>query len=254
VTQNADSPELAEQKAALSQRAQKLADHWRKAETGQQVIAPIIAEFAGSPKSGKSTTIDIVGHFFKRMGFRVWAPTEGASKRTPYTLKDDLVAFNTWALNYAISELLVALHSREGQQLILMDRGPFDVLAWLGLLRQEGELEKEEYDTIAAYALHQKWISRIDRLYLFTADPAVSLERETRSKLTLREGRAMNPTRLAVLLQQYSELQEGILKGYPLKRVESKETSTMVGTALEIADDLLDLMQARLAASQKQAS
>ena len=41
---------------------------------------PLIVEFAGSPKAGKSTTIDIVTHFFKRTGFKTWAPTEGASK------------------------------------------------------------------------------------------------------------------------------------------------------------------------------
>lgn len=45
---------------------------------------PLVVEFAGSPKAGKSTTIDIVTHFFKRTGFKTWAPTEGASKRTPY--------------------------------------------------------------------------------------------------------------------------------------------------------------------------
>ncbi len=39
---------------------------------------PVVIEFAGSPKAGKSTTIDILGHFFKRMGYKVWAPTEGA--------------------------------------------------------------------------------------------------------------------------------------------------------------------------------
>ena len=51
---------------------------------------PLVVEFAGSPKAGKSTTIDIVTHFFKRTGFKTWAPTEGASKRTPYFLRRDL--------------------------------------------------------------------------------------------------------------------------------------------------------------------
>lgn len=58
---------------------------------------PVFVEFSGTPKSGKSTCIDIVSHFFRRVGFNVLAPTEGASKRTPYYLRRDLVAFNTWS-------------------------------------------------------------------------------------------------------------------------------------------------------------
>lgn len=68
-------------------------------EAYPSALSPVVVEFAGSPKAGKSTTIDIVAHFFKRMKYKVWAPTEGASKRTPYHLKRDLVAFNTWTLN-----------------------------------------------------------------------------------------------------------------------------------------------------------
>lgn len=68
---------------------------------------PIVVEFAGTPKSGKSTNIDVLNHFLRRSEFKVAAPTEGVSKRTPYNLKSDLMAYNSWALCYAISELLV---------------------------------------------------------------------------------------------------------------------------------------------------
>ena len=92
----------------LQERAKELVKRISPLRNGDEL--PLVVEFAGSPKAGKSTTIDIVTHFFKRTGFRVWAPTEGASKRTPYFLRRDLVAFNAWALNYAISEILTAYH------------------------------------------------------------------------------------------------------------------------------------------------
>jgi pantothenate kinase len=63
----------------------------------------LFVEFSGSPKSGKSTCIDIVAHFLRRLGFSTLAPTEGASKRTPYYLKRDLVAFNVWSATYAFN-------------------------------------------------------------------------------------------------------------------------------------------------------
>lgn len=82
----------------------------RISEVRADAKLPLVVEFAGSPKAGKTTNIDIVTHFFKRTSFKTWAPTEGASKRTPYYLRRDLVAFNAWALNYAISETLTAYH------------------------------------------------------------------------------------------------------------------------------------------------
>ena len=91
------------------QELERIAQQVRKSRKPD--APPVVIEFSGSPKSGKTTNIDIVCHFMKRMGFKIWAPTEGASKRTPYHLKSDLVAFNTWSLNYAISELIVAYHN-----------------------------------------------------------------------------------------------------------------------------------------------
>lgn len=58
---------------------------------------PLFVEFSGTPKSGKTSCIDTVVHFFRRVGFKVLAPTEGASKRTPYYLKENLFFFNSWS-------------------------------------------------------------------------------------------------------------------------------------------------------------
>src|SRR5207248_87289 len=64
---------------------------------------PLFIEFAGSPKSGKSTCIEAVGHFFRRSKFTVLHPTERASQRTPFYLKGDLIAFNAWSACYALT-------------------------------------------------------------------------------------------------------------------------------------------------------
>ena len=49
-----------------------------KAEDSE-VRLPLIVEFSGSPKSGKSSVINILTHLFKRLGAEVAAPAEGAS-------------------------------------------------------------------------------------------------------------------------------------------------------------------------------
>jgi len=203
---------------------------------------PFVVEFAGSPKAGKSTTIDILTHFFKRRGFKVWAPTEGASKRTPYHLRRDLVAFNTWTLNYAISELLVAYHNVDRHHLIMLDRGAFDSLAWMGLLKKRGNITEEEFAVFRAFALHPKWSNLVSRLYLFRCPPEESLKREHEAKLTRGPGTAMNPDMLRDLLEQYQDLATA-LSTYPVQVVETSDTTRPLSTSYRLAIDLLAMMQ-----------
>lgn len=89
----------------------------------------VFIEFAGTPKSGKSTCIGIVHHFFRRVGFKVLAPAEGASKRTPYYLRDNWMAFNTWSASYALMHVLEGRYGSDRYDLAILDRGLFDALA-----------------------------------------------------------------------------------------------------------------------------
>ncbi|MBA3311818.1 MAG: hypothetical protein H0T47_00800 [Planctomycetaceae bacterium] len=203
----------------------------------------VVVEFAGSPKAGKTTTIDIVTHFFKRMGFKVWAPTEGASKRTPYHLKRDLVAFNTWSLNYAISELLVAFNNVDKQDLIILDRGPFDSLAWMSLLKDEGKLTDSEFRIIKDFALHPKWGELVSRVNLFVCDPKISLQRELSHKLTHVSGNAMNDDMLAKLCGCYERLSQEIGDKYPVAKFDTTKSDGPLRVAESIATDILELIE-----------
>lgn len=229
-----DLSALAERAEAVKKRRAKLRDP-----------RPVVVEFAGSPKAGKTTTIDIVSHFYKRCGFKVWAPTEGASKRTPYQLRRDLVAFNAWSLNYAISELLVAFHNIDRHDLIILDRGPFDSLAWMGVLKKRGDLNEEEFGIIESFALHPKWANLISKVFLFTCKPTISLRRENESKIITRSGTAMNKTMLSDLLREYEDLQPK-LSNYPVEPIDtSSKSSKPLPTSYEIANTILGLFEAR---------
>ena len=199
---------------------------------------PSVIEFSGSPKAGKTTTIDIVNHFYRRLGFRVWAPTEGASKRTPYNLKRDLVAFNSWSLNYAISEILLAYHNIDDPDLIILDRGPFDSLAWMAVLRQQDKISKDEYDTIRKYATLGKWADMVAKIFIFVCTPEISLKRENESKLTAAPGIAMNEKMLGQVLEQYKALANE-LDEYPIQKIDTSEETTPKGTAYMVASEVL---------------
>lgn len=214
-----------------------------KALQANQEHAPVAIEFAGSPKSGKSTTIDILVHFFKRTGFKVWAPTEGASKRTPYHLKRDLVAFNAWTLNYAISEILVAYYNVDRHHLIVLDRGPFDSLAWMLWLQQRGDLNQDDYSIMKRFALFPKWNDLISRVYLFTCSPQVSLSRENQMKLISKDGVAMNVSCLSSLLSIYEDVKRDVRQDQIVPIDTSSEGNTAKQNAGTIAEDILEIFE-----------
>ena len=230
--------------AALRQKAESVKASLDALPDGPE--RPIFIEFSGTPKSGKSTCIDIVAHFFRRLEFRVLAPTEGASKRTPYYLKDDWVAFNTWSASYALTHIVECLYSSEQYHLVILDRGLFDALAWFQLLLNRSEITPSDCDRVHNFLLIEKWRSAIDYVFLFTADPATSLERENQHKLVDEPGRAMNPQSLEELNRAYASVQEGFkdkFRGFQIIDTSDAQATTPQTTAAQVVDLILDQFQ-----------
>jgi thymidylate kinase len=224
----------------LRERAKNL----RETIIEQASDRPTFIEFSGSPKSGKSTCIDIVAHFFRRLNFRVLAPTEGASKRTPYYLKDDLVAFNTWSACYALAHVLEGLYHSDEYHIAILDRGLFDVLVWFELLAINGMITREECERVHQFLLIEKWRSVIDMIFFFKADPSTSMERENRDKLIFDPGRAMNSPFLQALNEAYDRIHQRYAEEFP--RFEVVDTSNSMSTspsstAFKVVSQILDL-------------
>ena len=211
---------------------------------------PVFVEFSGTPKSGKSTCIDIVSHFFRRVGFNVLAPTEGASKRTPYYLRSDLVAFNTWSASYALTHILEGLYHSDKYHLAILDRGLFDALAWFQLLEGNGQISGDVRETIQNFISLERWRSVIDAVFLFTADPATSMERENADKLIDEPGRAMNPDFLDGLNQAYSEVRKAYGGAFKITDIDTSKNqdTTAQSTAAQVANSILDLFLNRSSA------
>ena len=220
-------------------------------EKAEKVLAyshrPVFVEFSGSPKSGKSTCIDIVAHFFRRMGFNVLAPTEGASKRTPYYLRSDLVAFNTWSASYALTHVLEGLYHSDEYNLAILDRGLFDALAWFEYLRREGKMPDDDCTKVQEFIRIDHWRSVIDAVFLFTADPETSMRRENADKLISEPGLVMNPDTLASLMAALEQARQSF--GSEFRNFIEVDTSDGKGTspkstAQVVADKVLDLFTA----------
>ena len=228
----------------LIRRARETLESIRKAERPK----PLFIEFSGTPKSGKSSCIDIVAHFFRRIGYKTLAPTEGASKRTPYYLKDDWVAFNTWSASYALMHVLEGLYGSDKYDLAILDRGLFDALAWFELLQIRNEITEETRDKIHQFLCIEKWRTAIDMVLLFTADQKTSLDRETKDKLISEEGRAMNPNTIEQLNRAYDAVKERYadqFSGFTLIDTSEHHQTTPQSTARQVAGVILDVFQSQ---------
>ena len=225
-------------------------DREKLRERAKRVLAerrrPVFIEFAGTPKSGKSTCIEIVRHFFRRLDYKVLTPAEGASQRTPYYFKakNDLIAFNTWSASYALMHVLEGLHGPDQYDLAILDRGLFDALAWFEVLAAQEKTTNEVRDQVQSFLQIEYWRSAIDAVLLFTTDAETAMDRENSDKLISEHGQAMNPEFLAELNGAYGRVQTKYAGKFT--RFESIDTSDSAGTSPEttaerVANLILDI-------------
>ena len=177
---------------------------------------------------------------------RVLAPAEGASRRTPYYLKDDLIAFNTWSASYALMHVLEGLHGSDQYDLAILDRGLFDALAWFELLASRGEISGGVRDQVQSFLQIEYWRSTIDAVLLFRTDAETAMTRENSDKLISEPGQAMNPSFLADLNGAYGRVESKYADQF--SRFESIDTSEAAGTSPEttaehVAHIILDVFE-----------
>ena len=186
---------VADEFARLGRRGQEL--------QGLLKFAPraFVIEFAGTPKSGKSTSVEAIRHFFSRNGFRVHILAERAAL-CPIPMKGHLF-FNTWCAASMLAELLANVETET--DIIIVDRGIFDALVWLTLQEKRGELTGEEARTFEAFLLLERWRNLIDLSVVMKVSAEEALSREVGQRLTMKTGSIMNPDVLTAISNSVDE-------------------------------------------------
>lgn len=174
---------------------------------------PIIIEFCGSPKAGKTSSITALNIFLKRNGFKTTILTERASI-CPISDKESPV-FNVWTCSATINEINEKMDeantASEGNlDIILCDRGIFDALCWFRWLKSRDKMSEEEYDVLTQFAMLNRWQKKIDLVYIFLTTPEESIRREYASLLTNKRGSIMKED----ILEQYKKSVEETLHEY----------------------------------------
>ncbi len=206
---------------------------------------PIIIEFCGSPKSGKSSCINSLSLFLRRNKFRTKVLSERASV-CPITDKYD-PSFNIWTACSAIAELVEVLANDSKKfDVVILDRGIFDALCWFNWLKGNNSLDDENFCSLETFLTMNKWRTVIDLIYVFTATSEVSLEREYASLLTRKLGSIM----CTDALESYKNCIEAVSVKYSQKfrNIEIFDTSDVKLNEVNygVTKNILEIIQTNI--------
>jgi thymidylate kinase len=136
----------------------------------EEAARPVVIEFAGTPRAGKTTAIEGLRERFDRDGRGVLVVEEQAQhcpvpdKRNP--------DFNRWTYAATMQRIVAARY--ECTDVVLVDRGPFDTLAWNELYPSKN---RETY----AAALRAEVVELVGLVVVMTVSPEKAMERDGRA-------------------------------------------------------------------------
>lgn len=209
---------------------------------------PVVIEFSGAPKSGKTSSINSLMQFLKRNDFRVKVLPESASicpvkdKHSPM--------FNLWTLCDSVRSLIGELESvRTQYDVIIMDRGIFDAMCWFQWLLKNGKMERSMKETVDRFLTMKELVSYIDVVFVYKVDPKESIKREYASLLTDIPGSIMNEEVLNEYLEAVKEVETHAKAEKHFRMIHSIDTSEadqndvgkeVTEKTLEVLRELLD--------------
>lgn len=184
---------------------------------------PVIFEFAGVPKAGKTSTLNALQAFLKRCGFRVEIVTERASL-CPIRNKADS-NFDVWAACTTVAQILERTHNPprvDDPDILILDRGLFDALCWLRLMERLQRVRPKERQVIESFLRLADWRKCISAVFVMMASPGDALQREKELLPTERkEGSIMNEKVLAQMLKATRETSKSLKKEFRIFEIDT---------------------------------
>src|SRR5258708_2576568 len=176
-------------KSELQSRAEDLAESFRT--RGRK---PIVIEFAGVPKAGKTTTLGQLHAFLKRCGFHVEVVIERASI---CPIRDKKHAnFNIWTACTTLAQILEKTQNpprADDPHILILDRGIFDAICWLTMMERLQRIRPAERKIVEDFLKINDWRDRISAVFLMIASPKDAMAREQGAlPVVAAEGSIMN--------------------------------------------------------------
>lgn len=201
-----------------------------------------VIEFAGTPRTGKTTLIYNLYDFFKKGGFDVAFLQEfTTSSYYKETFQPSLKGLSTEErhvkileqVNHQLQEALTW-----NKDIILIDRSLNDRQIWNDQRYQKGEMKPEVYfETRDKYAEISK--DTIDFLVLGYADSLTSLRRDYVSSLALEERNFLNLSNLEEYNHSFLSLQELFSQSVEDKILIDTTLKSKNDVSIEVTDSIL---------------
>ncbi|WP_316347709.1 hypothetical protein [Desulfuromonas acetoxidans] len=233
------------EKKKLIRDLEKLAEEVLNLKNESVPRRPIVIEFCGSPKAGKSSCVNSLELFLRRNGFRTRLLTERASV-CPISNKFDPY-FNIWTVSSALAELVEILSNHPKDfDVVIMDRGVFDGLCWFNFLHKRGNLDRDNFECLEKFLLMNRLKAVIDLVYIFTASHEVSLDREYANLLTEKTGTIMQPAILDEFIEAIRTSEFKYKDSY--QRIEIYDTSEKVQNEVsyEVTKNILEILKGNI--------
>lgn len=216
---------------------------------------PFVIEFSGTPRTGKTTTINNLYDFFKKGGFHTAIIEEFTTSRYyKEVFKQKYKDASPTALNMAIIEEVTKQleeATRSEKEIILIDRSINDRQIWNYRRYIYGNMSEELYlETREMYrAISEKLI---DFLVITYADPLISLKRDYNSSLALEKRNFLNMDNLNEYNKSLTELQELFATSVENSILLDTSSMNMDEVSVEIASQIMPAMRKRYIKSFKQ--
>jgi hypothetical protein len=184
---------------------------------------PVIFEFAGVPKAGKTSTANALQTFLQRCGFRVETVIDRTSL-CPIRNRTN-ANFDVWAACTTLAQILERTHQPPGlddPDILILDRGLFDALCRLRLMGRLERIRPQERETIESFLRIADWRERISAVFVMLASPGDVLQREKELlPAERREGAMMNEKVLTRMLQATRETSRSLKKEFRIFEVDT---------------------------------
>jgi predicted NUDIX family phosphoesterase len=172
-------------KSDLQIRAERAAEEFAKSAR-----KPIVIEFAGVPKAGKTTTLNHLQTFLKRCGFRTEIVVERASVCPIRDKKHS--NFNIWTACTTLAQILEKTQDPpriDDPHILILDRGLFDSICWLRMMEQLSRIRLGDRKVAEQFLRSDDWRKRISCVIVMMASYEDAMNRE-KGYLPIEEGKA----------------------------------------------------------------
>lgn len=238
--------EVANEKSELQQRAETALTRFRS-----KARRPLVIEFAGVPKAGKTTTLSQAHAFLKRCGFKVETVIERASV-CPIRDKRHF-NFNVWTASTTLAQILEKTQEPPLQgvdpDVLFLDRGLFDSLSWMSMMHVLKRIRSEEQKAIENFLLLSDWRKRIAGVIVMTTSPEEAMLRERGLLPVVGSGSIMNKEVIQQMLDNTKKCVQKYSKYFNIFEFDTTPTSVTSSakvTAESVTETILSILENEL--------